>query len=83
MTTRRRKQNVTKEDLNDEFIRFRLPEVIKERFKLWCYLKGTRMTDVVRDMIVEKMNEEDMESELANRLNAERLQKRERHKLNH
>jgi hypothetical protein len=45
--------NVQKQQMleRDDYLRFRLPEALKERFKLYCYLKGITMSDTVREMI--------------------------------
>lgn len=55
----------------DDYLRFRLPEALKERFKLYCYLKNVTMSDVVRDMIIDLMGSEDIEGLLKAKLHGE------------
>jgi antitoxin component of RelBE/YafQ-DinJ toxin-antitoxin module len=52
----------------DDYLRFRLPEALKERFKLYCYLKGITMSDTVREMIEEVLRNEDLEKLLQEKL---------------
>ncbi len=60
---------------SDDYLRFRLPEALKERFKLYCYLKNVTMSDVVRDMIVDLMGSEDIEGLLKAKLHGENARK--------
>ncbi len=57
----------------DDYLRFRLPEALKERFKLYCYLKGITMSDTVREMIEEVLRNEDLEKLLQEKLLEEKL----------
>lgn len=57
----------------DDYLRFRLPEALKERFKLYCYLKGITMSDTVREMIEEVLENEDLEKLLQEKLLEEKL----------
>lgn len=57
----------------DDYLRFRLPEELKERFKLYCYLKGITMSDTVREMIEEVLRNEDLEKLLQEKLLQEKL----------
>lgn len=57
----------------DDYLRFRLPEALKERFKLYCYLKGITMSDTVREMIEEVLRNEDLEKLLQEKLIEEKL----------
>ena len=57
----------------DDYLRFRLPEALKERFKLYCYLKGITMSDTVRELIEEVLRNEDLEKLLQGKLNQEKL----------
>lgn len=57
----------------DDYLRFRLPEALKERFKLYCYLKGITMSDTVREMIEEVLRNEDLEKLLQEKLEEEKL----------
>lgn len=57
----------------DDYLRFRLPEALKERFKLYCYLKGITMSDTVREMIEEVLRNEDLETLLQEKLLEEKL----------
>ena len=57
----------------DYYLRFRLPEALKERFKLYCYLKGITMSDTVREMIEEVLKNEDLEKLLQEKLIEEKL----------
>lgn len=57
----------------DDYLRFRLPEALKERFKLYCYLKGITMSDTVREMIEEVLENEDLEQLLQEKLLEEKL----------
>jgi antitoxin component of RelBE/YafQ-DinJ toxin-antitoxin module len=57
----------------DDYLRFRLPEALKERFKLYCYLKGITMSDTVREMIEEVLQNEDLEKLLQEKLLEEKL----------
>jgi antitoxin component of RelBE/YafQ-DinJ toxin-antitoxin module len=52
----------------DDYLRFRLPEALKERFKLYCYLKGITMSDTVREMIEEVLRNENLEELLQEKL---------------
>jgi antitoxin component of RelBE/YafQ-DinJ toxin-antitoxin module len=62
--------NVQKQQMleRDDYLRFRLPEALKERFKLYCYLKGITMSDTVREMIEEVLRNEDLEKLLQEKL---------------
>lgn len=57
----------------DDYLRFRLPEALKERFKLFCYLKGITMSDTVRELIEEVLRNEDLEKLLQEKLLQEKL----------
>lgn len=59
----------------DDYLRFRLPEALKERFKLYCYLENLTMSDVVREMIEKKLEEIDMDELLQKKLKGERDRK--------
>lgn len=62
--------NVQKQQVleRDDYLRFRLPEALKERFKLYCYLKGITMSDTVREMIEDALRKEDLEDLLQEKL---------------
>ena len=62
--------NVQKQQMleRDDYLRFRLPEALKERFKLYCYLKGITMSDTVREMIEDVLRKENLEELLQEKL---------------
>lgn len=62
--------NVQKQQVleRDDYLRFRLPEALKERFKLYCYLKGITMSDTVREMIEDALRKENLEDLLQEKL---------------
>ncbi|MCP2730113.1 hypothetical protein [Limnofasciculus baicalensis] len=62
----------------DDYLRFRLPEALKERFKLYCYLKGITMSDTVREMIEEVLKNEDLEKLLQEKLLQEKQRENSR-----
>lgn len=62
----------------DDYLRFRLPEALKERFKLYCYLKGITMSDTVREMIEEVLRNEDLEKLLQEKLLQEKQRENSR-----
>jgi antitoxin component of RelBE/YafQ-DinJ toxin-antitoxin module len=67
------KQQILEREERDDYLRFRLPEALKERFKLYCYLKGITMSDTVREMIEEVLRNEDLEKLLQEKLLEEKL----------
>ena len=67
------KQPTLEREERDDYLRFRLPEALKERFKLYCYLKGITMSDTVREMIEEVLRNEDLEKLLQEKLLEEKL----------
>lgn len=62
--------NIQKQQVleRDDYLRFRLPEALKERFKLYCYLKGITMSDTVREMIEDALRKENLEDLLQEKL---------------
>ena len=71
--------NIQKQPMleRDDYLRFRLPEALKERFKLYCYLKGITMSDTVREMIEDVLRNENLEELLQEKL----LQEKRRENL--
>ena len=71
--------NIEKQSMleRDDYLRFRLPEALKERFKLYCYLKGITMSDTVRELIEEVLRNEDLEQLLQQKLIQEKLREQE------
>lgn len=51
-----------------DLVRIYLPIELKERFKLYCQLKGTTMTEVVKDQIEKLINSKDFSKLLEDRL---------------
>jgi predicted DNA-binding protein len=51
-----------------ELIRLYLPTELKDRFKLYCQLKGTTMTEVIKEQIEKLLESEDFTSLLEERL---------------
>jgi predicted DNA-binding protein len=45
-----------------------LPTELKDRFKLYCQLKGTTMTEVIKEQIEKLLESEDFTSLLEERL---------------
>ncbi|MEO0687703.1 MAG: hypothetical protein AAFY76_22290 [Cyanobacteria bacterium J06649_11] len=52
-----------------DLVRIYLPIELKERFKLYCQLKGTTMTEVVKEQIEKLINSKDFSKLLEDRLN--------------
>ena len=51
-----------------ELIRLYLPTELKDRFKLYCQLKGITMTEVIKEQISKLLESEDFTSLLEERL---------------
>jgi predicted DNA-binding protein len=51
-----------------ELIRLYLPSDLKDRFKLYCQLKGTTMTEVIKEQISKLLESEDLTELLEKRL---------------
>ncbi|NJL78343.1 MAG: hypothetical protein HC836_42470 [Richelia sp. RM2_1_2] len=51
-----------------DLVRLYLPTELKERFKLYCQLKGTSMTEVVKEQIEKLINSKDFSKLLEDRL---------------
>ena len=51
-----------------ELIRLYLPTELKDRFKLYCQLKGTTMTDVIKEQIEKLLEFENLTELLEERL---------------
>lgn len=51
-----------------DLIRLYLPTDLKERFKLYCHLQGTSMTEVVKEQIEKLINSKDFSKLLEERL---------------
>lgn len=51
-----------------DLVRLYLPTELKERFKLYCQLKGTNMTEVVKEQIEKLINSKDFSKILEERL---------------
>lgn len=51
-----------------DLIRIFVPTELKEKFKLWCQLQGTTMTDVIEGWIEEAMENEDFAKLVQKRL---------------
>lgn len=51
-----------------EVIRLYLPTDLKDRFKLYCQLKGTTMTEVIKEQIKKLLESEDLTELLEQRL---------------
>lgn len=51
-----------------ELIRLYLPTELKDRFKLYCQLKGTTMTDVIKEQIEKLLKSENLTELLEERL---------------
>ncbi|MEM9924840.1 MAG: hypothetical protein AAF915_13980 [Cyanobacteria bacterium P01_D01_bin.50] len=51
-----------------DLVRLYLPTELKERFKLYCQLKGTSMTEVVKEQIEKLINSKDFSKLLEERL---------------
>ena len=51
-----------------ELIRLYLPSELKDRFKLYCQLKGITMTEVIKEQIEKLLLSEDFPSLLEERL---------------
>ncbi len=51
-----------------ELIRLYLPTDLKDRFKLYCQLKGTTMTEVIKEQIKKLLESEDLTELLEQRL---------------
>ena len=51
-----------------DLIRLYLPKQLKERFKLYCQLKGVTMTEVVKDQIEQLLDSKDFAELLEARL---------------
>ncbi len=51
-----------------ELIRLYLPSDLKDRFKLYCQLKGTTMTEVIKEQISKLLESEDLTELLEERL---------------
>ena len=51
-----------------DLVRLYLPIDLKEKFKLYCQLKGTSMTEVVKDQIEKLLDSEDFSQILEERL---------------
>lgn len=49
-------------------IRLYLPTDLKDRFKLYCQLKGTTMTEVIKEQIKKLLESEDLTELLEQRL---------------
>jgi antitoxin component of RelBE/YafQ-DinJ toxin-antitoxin module len=47
---------------SDDYIRIRLPEELKEKFKLYCAIKNVTMSDLLRDYVTDMMNEVDLDA---------------------
>ena len=45
--------------VGQELIRLYLPTDLKDRFKLYCQLKGTTMTDLINDQIKKLLDSDD------------------------
>lgn len=53
------KAKTTYDGDSDNYIRFLVSTDLKERFKLYCYLKGTNMSDFLREAVEEIIREEE------------------------
>lgn len=51
-----------------ELIRLYLPTELKDRFRLYCQLKGTTMTEVIKEKISKLLESEDLAELLEERL---------------
>ncbi len=51
-----------------ELIRLYLPADLKEKFKLYCQLKGTTMTEVIKEQVEKLLESEDFAELLKERL---------------
>lgn len=51
-----------------ELIRLYLPTELKDRFKLYCQLKGTTMTEVIKEQIEKLLESENLTELLEERL---------------
>ncbi|MEW5858047.1 MAG: hypothetical protein AB1861_11790 [Cyanobacteriota bacterium] len=51
-----------------ELIRLYLPSELKEKFKLYCHLKGLTMTEVVKEQVEQLVRSEDFTQLLGERL---------------
>ncbi len=54
--------------VGQELIRLYLPTDLKDRFKLYCQLKGTTMTEVIKEQIKKLLESEDLTELLEQRL---------------
>ena len=64
--------NVEEKEEAGDYLRFRLPTSLKERYKLFCYLKGDTMSDRIRGLIEKDISSVDMEELLAQQFARER-----------
>jgi len=54
--------------VGQELIRLYLPTDLKDRFKLYCQLKGTTMTEVIKEQMKKLLESEDLTELLEQRL---------------
>jgi predicted DNA-binding protein len=63
---------MTEKRQGQDLVRLYLPVELKERFKLYCQLKGATMTEVIKEQIEELLANTEMTDLLQQRLSGER-----------
>jgi predicted DNA-binding protein len=69
---------MTEKRLGQDLVRLYLPVELKERFKLYCQLKGATMTEVIKEQIEELLANTEMTDLLKQRLSGDRDHEGER-----
>jgi predicted DNA-binding protein len=63
---------MTEKRQGQDLVRLYLPVELKERFKLYCQLKGATMTEVIKEQIEELLANTEMTDLLKQRLSGDR-----------